>query len=104
MTPRPRAALRLLALGLGIAMLVPLLGVDPAILTVLLDTDFLVLAVAVGFGMLGIDLRVAVHGVVRSLPVLWVRVGTELTRRDPTTLIRPGVLRQGVASGGLGQG
>ncbi|HEY3529568.1 MAG TPA: hypothetical protein VGK78_10480 [Nocardioides sp.] len=88
MTSRLRTALRLLAVSLGAAMLVPLLGVDPAILTVLLDTDFLALAAMVGLIMLGVDLRVAAHRVERSLPVLWVRVGAELTRRDPGTLVR----------------
>jgi hypothetical protein len=67
------------AVALAAAALVPLLGVDPAMLTLLLDADFLALAGVVGLTMLGTDVMVLGSRISRSLPVLWFRVGVSLT-------------------------
>jgi hypothetical protein len=67
----------------------PLLGMDPGVLAVLLDVDFLVVAGTVGLTMLGTDATVLASRIARSLPVLWVRVGLALTRSDPGTLVSP---------------
>lgn len=79
MSPRARTVLRVAAVVVAAAALVPLLGVDPAMLALLLDADFLALAGVVGLTMLGTDVRVLGSRVSRSLPVLWFRVGVALT-------------------------
>jgi hypothetical protein len=78
-SPRPRTLLRVAVVALAAAALVPLLGVDPAMLALLLDADFLALAGVVGLTMLGTDVRVLGSRISRSLPVLWFRVGVSLT-------------------------
>lgn len=87
MRARHRTALRVLAVVLAAAALMPLLGVDPAVLVLLLDVDFLVLTGLVGLAMTGVDVRHAAFRTVRSLPVLWIRVALSLTRSDPRTLL-----------------
>ena len=87
MRPRRSTTLRVLAVVLAAAALMPLLGVDPAILAVLLDVDFLVLTGLVGLTMVGVDARRAAHRITRSLPALWIRVALSLTRSDPRTLL-----------------
>ena len=87
-TPR-RTVVRLLVAALAAAALVPLLGVDPAILAVLLDADFLAVTGLVGLTMLGADARVLASRIARSLPVLWIRVGVMLSRAHPGTLVSP---------------
>ena len=87
MKPRRSTALRVLAVVLAGAALMPLLGVDPAILAVLLDVDFLVLTGLVGLTMVGVDARRAAYRITRSLPALWIRVALSLTRSDPRTLL-----------------
>jgi hypothetical protein len=84
-----RPVLRLVVAALAAAALLPLLGVDPAVLAVLLDLDFLMVAGTVGLTMLGTDATVLGSRIARSLPVLWVRVGVSLTRSDPGTLVSP---------------
>ena len=78
MRARNRTALRVLAVVLAAAALMPLLGVDPAVL---------VLTGLVGLAMTGVDVRHAAFRTVRSLPVLWIRVALSLTRSDPRTLL-----------------
>jgi hypothetical protein len=85
--PQGSTALRVLAVVLAAAALMPLLGVDPALLAVLLDVDFLVLTGLVGLTMVGVDARHAAYGITRSLPALWIRVALSLTRSDPRTLL-----------------
>jgi len=85
--PRNSTALRVLAVVVADAALMPLLGVDPAILVLLLDVDFLVLTGLVGLAMTGVDLRRAAYRIAQSLPVLWIRVALSLTRSDPRTLL-----------------
>jgi hypothetical protein len=80
---------RLGVVALVAVALIPLLGVDPAFLAVLLDADFLFLAGVVGLTMLGVDVRVLGSRTARSLPVLWFRVGISLSRTDPGTLVSP---------------
>lgn len=87
MRPKNSTALRVLAVVLAAAALIPLLGVDPAILAVLLDLDFLVLTGLVGLTMIGVDARRAAYRITNSLPVLWIRVALSLTRSDPRTLL-----------------
>jgi hypothetical protein len=77
----------LIMLLLAAVALVPLLGVDPAALGLLLDADFLVLAGAVGVGLLREDGRLLAFRLARSLPVLWIRAGVALTRESPGTLV-----------------
>ena len=79
MSPRPRTLLRVAAVALAAVALVPLLGIDPAMLALLLDADFLAFAGVVGLTMLGTDVMVLGSRISRSLPVLWFRVGVSLT-------------------------
>jgi hypothetical protein len=76
----------IIMLLLGVLALTPLVGVDPAVLGLLLDADFLALAGAVGLGLLREDLRLLTFRLARSLPVLWIRVGVALTCSSPHTL------------------
>ena len=89
MKPPVRAGLRIAVVALAVAALVPLLGVDPALVALLLDADFLLLAGVVGLTMVGADAKVLASGIARSLPVLWIRVGVTLSRTDPGTLVSP---------------
>ncbi|HEY2877802.1 hypothetical protein [Nocardioides sp.] len=87
MKPPGSTALRVLAVVLAAVALMPLLGVDPAILAILLDVDFLMLTGLVGLAMVGVDARRAAYRITRSLPALWIRVALSLTRSDPRTLL-----------------
>jgi hypothetical protein len=78
---------RLLMLLLGAAAVVPLLAVDPAVVGLLLDADFLALAGVVGLALLRGDARLVAHRLAVSLPALWVRAGISLTRTRPRTLL-----------------
>jgi hypothetical protein len=77
---------RVLTVLAGIAAVAPLIAVDPAVLALLLDLDFVAVVGVAGLGLLHGDLRVVRARLARSLPVLWVRVGWELTRAAPRTL------------------
>jgi hypothetical protein len=88
-TPRARAVVRVAAAALVAAALIPLLGLDPGVLALLLDADFLLLAGMAGLTMLGADATVLASRIARSLPVLWIRVGVLLSRSDPGTLVSP---------------
>jgi hypothetical protein len=81
-----RRLLHAIMLLVALAAMAPLVGVDPGMLALLLDADFLLLAGAVGFGLLRSDLRVLAYRLGRALPVLWVRVGVEMTREAPLTV------------------
>jgi hypothetical protein len=70
----------------GIVALAPLIAVDPAVLALLLDVDFVALVGVVGLGLLRGDTRRLVHQLGQSLPAVWMRVGVELTRTSPRTL------------------
>jgi hypothetical protein len=75
-------AVRVVVVALVAAALIPVLGVDPAFLAVLLDADFLFLAGVVGLTMLGLDVRVLGSRIARSLPVLWVGSRRKWVRSD----------------------
>lgn len=77
-----RRLLHAIMLLVALAALAPLVGVDPGVLALLLDADLLVLVGTVGLGLLWSDLRLLVFRLGRSLPVLWVRVGVEMTRES----------------------
>jgi hypothetical protein len=87
--PGTGTVVRWVAVAAAAAALIPLLGIDPAVLAVLVDADFLAAAGLVGLTMLGADARVLGSRVFRSLPVLWIRIGVSLTRTDPGTLVGP---------------
>jgi hypothetical protein len=70
----------------GIVALAPLIAVDPGVLAVLLDVDFVALIGVAGVGLLRGDTRQLAYRLRRSLPAVWVRVGVELTRTSPRTL------------------
>jgi hypothetical protein len=70
----------------GIVALAPLIAVDPGVLAVLLDVDFVALIGVVGVGLVRGDTRQLAYRLRRSLPAVWVRVGVELTRASPRTL------------------
>ena len=70
----------------GILALAPLIAVDPGVLALLLDVDFVALIGVVGLGLLRGDTRQLRYRFARSLPGVWVRVGVELTRTSPQTL------------------
>lgn len=95
MKPRTHSLVRVVAAALVAAALMPLLGVDPGVLALLLDADFLLLAGMAGLTMLGTDATVLASRIARSLPVLWVRVGVSLSRSDPGTLLRLDPARSG---------
>lgn len=75
------------AAALAAAALMPLLGVDPGVLALLLDADFLLLTGSAGLTMLGADATVLAGRIARCLPVLWIRVGVSISRSDPGTLV-----------------
>ncbi|MGC4109516.1 MAG: hypothetical protein QM747_03635 [Nocardioides sp.] len=81
---------RLVLLVAGLLVLAPLVSVDPAVLALLLDVDLLVLLAGAGLTLLAVDLRTLARThharLSRSLPVLWMRVGFDLTRVSPRTL------------------
>ena len=79
----------MIAAALVAAALMPLLGIDPGILALLLDADFLLVAGMAGLTMLGADATVLASRIARSLPVLWIRVGVSLSRSDPGSLVSP---------------
>jgi hypothetical protein len=87
--PRLGPFARLALMAVAAAALVPLLGVDPGVLAVLLDADFVVLAGLVGLTMVGAGARVLVSTIIGSLPMLWIRVGVSLTTSHPGTLVAP---------------
>jgi hypothetical protein len=70
----------------GLVALAPLIAVDPGVLALLLDVDFVALIGVAGLGLLRGDTRQLAHRFGRSLPAVWVRVGVELTRTSPHTL------------------
>jgi hypothetical protein len=72
---------------LGFAAVLPLLAVDPAVVALLLDADFLALVGVVGLALLRGDLRLLRHRVAVSLPALWIGVGLRLSRERPRTLV-----------------
>ena len=72
---------------LGAAAVVSLLAVDPAVVALLLDADFLVASAAVGIALLRHDVRLWLRRTASSLPVLWCRVGLRLTRDHPRSLL-----------------
>ena len=82
-----RGPSRLLLLVIGVAVVVSLLAVDPAVLGLLLDADFLVMSTAVGIASLRHDVRLWARRAAASLPVLWCRVGVRLTREQPRSLL-----------------
>lgn len=88
MKHRTHAVVRVAAAALVAAALLSLIGIDPAVLALLLDADFLLVAGMAGLTMLGTDATVLASRIARSLPVLWVRVGVSLSRSDPGTLLR----------------
>jgi hypothetical protein len=80
-------ARRRLMLLFGFAAVLPLLAVDPAVVALLLDADFLALAGVVGLALLRGDARLLAHRLAVSLPALWVRAGISVTRWRPGTLL-----------------
>jgi hypothetical protein len=80
------ALLRAVVVLAGILALAPLVGVDPGVLGLLLDLDFVVVIGAVGVGLLRADAVVVARRLAGALPVLWLRVGVALTRDAPRTL------------------
>jgi hypothetical protein len=82
-----RRLLLLIMLLVALLALVPLLGIDPGVLALVLDLDFLALAGSVGLALLQQDARMIALRIARSLPVLWVRVGLAVTREAPRTLL-----------------
>jgi len=82
-----RTTLRRLMMLLGALAVVPLLAVDPAVVALLVDADFLALAGVVGLALLRGDLLLVAHRLAVSLPALWIRVGVRLSRERPRTLV-----------------
>jgi hypothetical protein len=86
--PRERLV-RLLLVALAAVVVLSVSGADPAALGLLLDVDFLAVTGLVGLGLLGTDLRLLVLRCGQSLPAVWVRVGFQLTRHRPQSLLAP---------------
>jgi hypothetical protein len=78
---------RRLMLVLGLAAVLPLLAVDPAVVALLLDADLLALVGVVGLALLRGDAGLLRHRVAVSLPALWIDVGLRLSRERPRTLV-----------------
>jgi hypothetical protein len=85
-TRHRRRLLHLIMLLAGLVVVAPLIAVDPGVLALLLDVDFVALIGVVGLGLLRSDLRRLAARLGRSLPAVWVRVGVELTRTSPNSL------------------
>ena len=83
---RPSAS-RLLLILLGAAFVVSLLAADPAVLGLLLDTDFLALSAAVGLAVLRHDGELWARRAAREPAGAVVPVGVRLTREQPRSLL-----------------
>ncbi|HEX3221707.1 MAG TPA: hypothetical protein VHR35_04000 [Nocardioides sp.] len=89
MTVTRQRLVRLVLVVLAAVIVLSVSGADPAALGLLLDVDFLAVTGLVGLGLLGSDLRLLVLRCGRSLPALWARVGIQLTRHRPRSLLAP---------------
>jgi hypothetical protein len=72
---------------LGLAAVLPLVAVDPALVVLLFDAEFLALLGAVGLGLLRGDAVVALRRIRQSQFVTELRVAVELTRERPRSLL-----------------
>jgi hypothetical protein len=76
-----------LLLSVGAALVLPLALVDPAVALLLFDLELLGLLGSVGVAFLREDVRVLLHRVAISFPVLWFRAGVRLTRASPRSVL-----------------
>lgn len=82
-----RMLIRRLLHVLGLAAALPLVAVDPALVALLFDAEFLVLLASVGLGMLRGDGRVTVRRMLQSPFVTELRIAFVLTRERPRSLL-----------------
>lgn len=73
--------------ALGLLAVLPLVAVDPALVGLLLDAEFLALLGAVGLGLLRGDARVVLRRMSQSQFVTELRVAVVLTRERPRSLL-----------------
>jgi hypothetical protein len=73
--------------ALGLVAVLPLAAVDPAMVVLLFDAEFLALMGSVGLAMLRGDARVALRRFGQSLFVTEVRAAVALTRERPRSLL-----------------
>jgi hypothetical protein len=73
--------------ALGLLAMLPLVAVDPALVGLLFDAEFLALLGTVGLGLLRGDARVMLARLSQSQFVTDVRVAVILTRERPRSLL-----------------
>lgn len=78
---------RLLLMALGAAVVLPLVGVDPAAAVLLLDVELLALLGSVGLAMTRDDLRAAWLRFCTDCNVVQFVAGVRLARREPRSLL-----------------
>jgi hypothetical protein len=72
---------------LGLMVVLPLVAVDPAMIVLVYDAEFLALLGSVGLALLCGDVRILWRRVRDSLLVTELRVATALTRERPRSLL-----------------
>jgi hypothetical protein len=82
-----RRLVRILALTLGAAAVLALIGVDPAVAALLLDGELLILLGSVGVALLLSDLKIVGHRVATNRAVVLVRAGAAVTRESTRSLL-----------------
>jgi hypothetical protein len=86
MAPSRPSGRTLVLLTLGALAVLASIAVDPFVLALVLDVDFLVAIGAAGLLMVGTDLRAAAYRVATSPPGVMVRAGASTTRDRPRSL------------------
>lgn len=71
---------------LGFAAIAPLAAVDPYLVFLLFDVEFLALIGTVGVRMLREDLEIAFFALLATLVIVQLRVGWQMTRERPSSL------------------
>lgn len=73
--------------ALGLLVVLPLVAVDPALVGLLFDAEFLALLGTVGLGLLRGDARVLLRRMSQNQFVTELRVAVVLTRERPRSLL-----------------
>lgn len=73
---------------LGVSVILPLLAIDPAVIGMLFDPEFLTITGTVGVAMVRSDVRIVVDRVRSSVVMMDIAVGIAMSRADPRSLMR----------------
>ncbi|HLR84031.1 MAG TPA: hypothetical protein VK059_03725 [Nocardioidaceae bacterium] len=73
---------------IGLGVILPLLAIDPAIIAMLFDPEFLTITGTVGVAMVRNDVRTVVERLRSSGVVIDIAAGIAMAREDPRSLMR----------------